>query len=113
MREHVDILLTTVLTIFLTIIFLSPVAHPPPTLYGGDKFGHILAFSTLSFPLCYTRRIRLLIVFLGACTFGGIIELVQPFFNRNAEIWDWVSNIFGVLLGMLLGVFFARIKKTD
>ena len=112
MRAYIDILSTTILTIFLTIILLWPTTQPPAIFYSEDKFAHIVAFAVLSFPLSFTRRFKLLIVFVGTCSFGGIIELVQPFFNRTSEIWDWMSDILGVLIGIFFGVS-AQILKTD
>ena len=43
--------------------------------------------------------------------FGGIIELIQPTFNRNAEIGDWVADTLGVLIGIYLGLASRNIRQ--
>ena len=49
-------------------------------------------------------------VFIGASAFGGAIELIQPTFNRSADVNDWVADIIGVLLGTAGGLAYRRIR---
>ena len=51
----------------------------------------------LAFPLARTGRFGLLPVFIGASAFGGAIELIQPNFDRSADVNDWVADILGVV----------------
>jgi len=72
---------------------------------------HLAAFAALAFPLARTGRCGLLPVFVGASAFGGVIELVQPSFNRSADIKDWIADIVGVLLGISCGLLYRRIRR--
>jgi len=72
---------------------------------------HFVAFAALAFPLARTGRIGLLPVFVGASAFGGAIELMQPSFNRSADINDWIADIVGVLLGISCGLLYRRIRR--
>ena len=72
---------------------------------------HFIAFAALAFPLARTDRFGLLPVFIGASAFGGIIELIQPSFNRSADFNDWVADIVGVILGIGLGLLYRRLRK--
>ena len=111
MRNYLDIPLTLIITLTLTIAMLWPLEQLPPAFEGSDKFVHIIAFATLAFPLARTGRIGLLPVLIGASTFGGIIELIQPSFNRSAETSDWVADFLGVLLGIGCGVIYRHLRK--
>ena len=83
---------------------------PPPAPAGSDKIVHFIAFAALAFPLARTGRFGLLPVFIGASAFGGAIELIQPTFNRGADVNDWVADIIGVLLGIAGGLVYRRIR---
>ena len=88
-----------------------PLEAPPPAPEGSDKLVHFIAFAALAFPLARTGRIGLLPVFIGASAFGGAIELIQPSFNRSADINDWIADIIGVVLGIGCGLLYRRIRK--
>ena len=111
MRKYLDIPLTVIVTATLTITMLWPLDAPPPAPHGSDKILHVIAFAALAFPLARTGRLDLLPVFIGACAFGGAIELIQPTFNRNADINDWASDILGVALGIGCGLLYRRLRR--
>ncbi|MDB9810504.1 hypothetical protein OAC05_05610 [Planktomarina temperata] len=73
MRKYLDIPLTIIVTLTLTVTMLWPLEAPPPAPDGTDKLVRIIAFATLAFPLARTGRIGLIPVFIGAGAFGGII----------------------------------------
>ena len=77
---------------------------------GSDKVVHLIAFAALSFPLARTGRFGLLPVFVGASAFGGVIELIQPSFNRSADLNDWIADIVGVALGIVCGLMYRRLR---
>ena len=111
MRKYLDIPLTFIVTLILTVAMLWPLEQPPPAPEGSDKLVHLIAFAALAFPLARTGRIGLLPVFIGASAFGGIIELVQPRFNRSADVNDWVADVVGVILGIGCGLFYRRLHR--
>ena len=111
MRKYLDIPLTVVVTTALTTAMLWPLEAPPPAPEGADKLVHFMAFAALAFPLARTGRLGLLPVFIGASAFGAIIELIQPSFNRSADLNDWVADIVGVVLGIGLGLLYRRLRR--
>ena len=111
MRKYLDIPLTLAVTLTLTIAMLWPMDQPPPAPEGSDKLVHFIAFAALAFPLARTGRIGLLPVLIGASAYGGIIELIQPSFNRSADVNDWVADIVGVVLGVGCGLIYRRIRR--
>ena len=111
MRKYLDIPLTLAVTLTLTVAMLWPLEAPPPAPEGSDKLVHFIAFAALAFPLARTGRFGLLPVFVSASAFGGIIELIQPSFNRSADVNDWVADVVGVILGIGLGLLYRRLRK--
>ena len=111
MRKYLDIPLTFIVTALLTVAMFWPINQPPPAPYGTDKLVHLIAFAALAFPLARTGRIGLVPVFIGASAFGGIIELIQPSFGRSADMQDWIADIAGVALGIVLALLYRRFRK--
>ena len=111
MRKYLDIPLTALVAITLTVAMLWPLDAPPPAPEGSDKLVHFIAFAALAFPLARTGRLGLVVVFIGASAFGGLIELIQPTFNRSAEVGDWVADTVGVVIGIGAGFFYRRLRR--
>ena len=111
MRKYLDIPLTLIVTTVLTVAMLWPLEAPPPAPEGSDKLVHFVAFAALAFPLARTGRFGLIPVFIGASAFGGIIELIQPSFNRSADVNDWVADMVGVILGIGFGLLYRRLRR--
>ena len=111
MRKYLDIPLTLAVTLTLTVAMLWPLDQPPSAPDGSDKLVHFVAFAALAFPLARTGRIGLIPVFIGASAFGGAIELIQPSFNRSADINDWVADVVGVVLGIGCGLLYRRLRS--
>ena len=108
MRKYLDIPLTVVVTAVLTTAMLWPLEAPPR---APDGAVHFIAFAALAFPLARTGRFGLIPVLIGASAFGAIIELIQPTFNRSAELSDWVADTLGVLIGIGLGLAYRRVRQ--
>ena len=111
MRKYLDIPLTLIVTTVLTVAMLWPINQPPAGPDGSDKVVHLIAFAALAFPLARTGRIGLIPVFLGASVFGGLIELIQPSFGRSTDMQDWIADIAGVALGIVLALLYRRLRK--
>jgi len=94
--------------LIVTVALLWPLDQTSPRPEWGDKVAHFVAFAALSFPLALTGRFSLLSVFIGASAFGGIIELLQPNFSRNANVIDWLADIAGVFVGIVFGLVYRR-----
>ena len=110
-RKYLDIPLTVAVTTVLTIAMLWPLEAAPLAPEGADKLVHFIAFAALAFPLARTGRLGLPPVFIGASAFGGLIELIQPTFNRSAALGDWVADTLGVLVGIGLGLAYRRVRR--
>ena len=111
MRKYLDIHLTIIMTLTLTIAMLWPLDQPPPAPEGSDKLVHFIAFAALAFPLAYTGRFGLPPVFIGASVYGGAIELIQPSFNRSADVNDWIADVVGVVLGIGCSLLYRRVRR--
>ena len=111
MRKYLDIPLTVAATTVVTTAMLWPLEAPPPAPEGADKLVHFIAFTALAFPLARTGRLGLLPIFIGASAFGATIELIQPTFNRSADLNDWVADTLGALIGIGLGLAYRRVRR--
>tara|TARA_X000000368_G_scaffold202842_1_gene160119 strand:- start:272 stop:610 length:339 start_codon:yes stop_codon:yes gene_type:complete len=111
MRNYLDIPLTLIVTVILTVVLLWPLDQAPQGPRWADKIAHFIAFATLSFPLARTGRFSLLTVFIVASSFGGVIEFLQPNFNRSADLNDWIADIAGVLTGIVFGLAYRRLRR--
>ena len=111
MRKYLDIPLTAIVAITLTVAMLWPLEAPPPAPEGSDKLVHFMAFAALAFPLARTGRLGLVVVFIGSSTFGGLIELIQPTFNRSADLGDWVADTVGVVIGIGAALLYRRLRR--
>ena len=111
MRKYLDIPLTLIMTLTLTIVMLWPLETPPPAPDGSDKLVHLTAFAALAFPLARTGRFGLLPVLIGASAFGGAIEFIQPSFNRSSDFNDWLADVAGVVLGIGCGLLYRRFRR--
>ena len=111
MRKNLDILLTIIMALTLTVAMLWPLEAPPPAPEGSDKLVHFIAFAALAFPLARTGRFGLMPVFIGASAYGGIIEIIQPSFNRSADVNDWIADVVGVVLGIGCGLLYRRLRR--
>ena len=38
-------------------------------------------------------------------------QLIQPSFGRSADMQDWIADIAGVGLGIMLGLVYRRLRK--
>lgn len=93
----------------VTMALLPKPPHMPIDQYG-DKFGHMLAFATmtllaaLSFPTARLFRIGERLSFLGA-----MIEVLQaiPSLHRDCDIRDWIADTLAITVVLLI-VWIAR-----
>ena len=111
MRKQIDIYVTIIITLFLSIAMLWPIKEQIPGPEFSDKLIHILGFGALAFPLAQTKRFSILYLFLVASIFGGIIEIIQPSFGRSAEIGDWLADTIGVIMGIAAGLFYRWVWR--
>jgi VanZ family protein len=91
----------------------------PKGILGFDKFQHLLAYFVLSaaLGLWFSReswqtkwRWPLIISLLIASAYGIIDEVHQSFVpGRNANVWDWLADTLGAVLGAFALMFLTHI----
>jgi VanZ like family len=73
-----------------------------------DKAVHLVMYAGFAFLLCLwlsakglpSRKI-LVLVFLAAVLYAGLDEILQTLTaTRTAELWDFVMDLFGSILGL-------------
>ena len=89
--------MTIVLAVIIAVLTLAPMPAGGPA--GSDKIYHILAFACLAFPLPLVRPRLAIWVVLGVISYGGLIEMIQPFFGRQDEWADLIADGIGAILG--------------
>ena len=99
--------LTLLISGVIAILTLAPVSSKG--VPGSDKMHHFLAFAALAFPLPFVRAGIFWPVVGAVVVYGGIIELIQPAFGRNAELGDFLADSLGAFVGASLGVLSRRI----
>ncbi|NRQ10111.1 hypothetical protein XMV208_000698 [Aliiroseovarius sp. xm-v-208] len=96
-RMAIGSAVTLVLAVVIAVLTLAPMPAGGPA--GSDKIYHILAFACLAFPLPLVRPRWTVWVILSVIAYGGAIEVIQPFFGRQAEWVDLVADGIGAILG--------------
>lgn len=101
-RHVVALVLTCVIALVVGYLTLTP--QLTLNIAGSDKLHHLIGFATLSLPaaILYRHSLYWLLPFIIA--FGGGIELVQPFVNRNGELADFWADLVGIFLGVGIGL---------
>ena len=76
----------------------------------ADKLIHCCAYGGLAFLLILaigSRRSvtfrQLIFVWLFVAGYGVFDEVTQPLVGRHADFVDWVADIFGAAIGLLIG----------
>ena len=103
-----------VLAVYWVALFVgthipNPQGILPPEV--SDKTLHLTAYCGLAllFTLWVsTKRAlgpkRCLLILLGLAAYGAADELLQmvPIINRHADALDWVADVIGVILGLVI-----------
>ncbi|MCC5970117.1 MAG: hypothetical protein JJU15_09215 [Pararhodobacter sp.] len=104
--QMIGVAATILLGIVIAFLTLAPVSSEG--VPGSDKLHHVLAFAALAFPIPFARPRLAIPVALGVIAYGGVIELIQPYFGRQAEWADFLADIFGAVLGAAAGMQTGR-----
>ena len=89
------------ITLSLIIIFFSFISiTQTPTTHSIDKYLHTITYLFLSFPASLRKPTNYILVFIYFFSFGLIIELIQPYFDRYFELFDILANSVGILLAI-------------
>ena len=93
----------------ITILSLHPLENLPEAP-GSDKTHHLIAYAALAFPTALRKPKRWPIIIIFAL-YSGLIELIQPYANRYGEWMDFLANISGLLVGIMLGFSINKLTK--
>jgi VanZ family protein len=110
-RMAVGSAVTTVLAVIIAVLTLAPMPSGGPA--ESDKIYHVLVFACLAFPLPLVRPRWTVWVILGVIAYGGVIEVIQPFFGRQAEWADLVADGIGAAVGAVTGSALSRYVMTS
>jgi VanZ family protein len=94
----------------LAVLF-APAGDVPTVPPGVDKLVHLVLFGALAFSGRWAGLPRAPLAAL-LVLYAAVSELVQglPVLDRSASVADWVADVAGVLLGLLLwGVLERRL----
>jgi len=103
-----------------TLWFLSSrtTLPQPPGPLGWDKLQHLLAYGALAFaiglwisPAFWKHRpITAILLTAAIGSAYGVIDEIHQYFvpGRYSDIWDWVANTIGSILGALAIMFIVR-----
>ena len=102
---------TYILLILISFLSLYPLQELPD-IQGNDKFYHLFAYFLLALPTGLKKPKKWVFYILMFITFGGLIEILQPYVNRFGEWLDFLGNILGVILGLNTGLIFKNFILT-
>ena len=92
------------LTLALTLCSLDSSTKIP----DYDKLYHLIIFSLLSFPVSIRKPPFFISICVSFFFLGGLIELIQPYFNRDSEFTDFLFNTLGISIGIISGLFVRK-----
>lgn len=95
--------LTVILVAVISVLTLTPIPAPQG-LGWSDKTYHLFAFMALTIPIATLRPKWLIFAILAFAMFGGAIEIIQPFVGRSRDFADWIFDLYGVVIGGVIGL---------
>jgi hypothetical protein len=106
-RKRIAVGITAILSLAIFILALIPVDVPPP-IPGTDKLHHLVAFAALTLPCAVLYPRALLWALPVIALEAGLIEMVQPYVNRMREWADFVADMKGIGVGLILGLILRQ-----
>ena len=102
------------LTVLVAVLSLGPEVTGGPALPVSDKILHAVAYAALTVAwLVAAPRRNAVVVALGVCGYGVILELAQIALpERTGSAWDVVANLSGIMIGAVAGRLLVRIRRA-
>jgi len=101
--------------IALTVMFLSTTERDYAVgAASNDKINHAIAFLALALTACigWPKRVRSAVILVMG--YGLLIEVIQSFLPyRQFSLLDWVADIVGAVLGMLVAAALMRNRRSS
>lgn len=96
-------LLLILLLIIATYGFLKDTSGIPNSWMPNDKLMHVLVFLALTVSYLQAFAGRRVVGMVALALYGGLIEVAQATFsNRMGDPLDWLADVAGIGLGILL-----------
>ena len=114
--KYKGLYLTLAIAFLILFLSLQPLGEEDAKLLVSDKLMHFIAYGVMVLPVSLERVYPQFLVFLIALTYGGFIEIIQPFWGREADIMDLWANIAGIIFGILIArgiVFIFKIQPPN
>ncbi|HEY7866019.1 MAG TPA: VanZ family protein [Psychromonas sp.] len=91
----------------ITLLSLNPMGELP-SVPGGDKIHHFIAYAILMFPVALKKPKHWLFMGLLFLCLSGGIELLQPLAGRHSDWFDISANWTGIMFSILLAQLIHR-----
>ena len=108
--SHFWIELSVLMLLMITALSMHPLENLPEAP-GSDKTHHLIAYAALAFPTALRQPNQWQSVIIGFALYSGLIELIQPHVNRYGEWMDFLANISGLFIGIMLALATNKIAK--
>jgi VanZ family protein len=103
LSHHIFRMLLGMALVICSYGFLKDVSDVPSSLMPNDKLMHVLVFMVLTLLWQLSFRNRTITGLLAMTAYGGVVELAQHYLTvRTGDWWDWLADICGILLTLLL-----------
>ena len=99
---------TIIILLIITFLSLYPLKGPQ-IFQGTDKAQHLIAYACLTICLGLRKPPRYILLLIFFSLYSGLIEIIQPYVNRFAEIEDFIFNNLGLIIGFIIGSFAKKI----
>jgi VanZ family protein len=98
-----------------------PVERVPSAVGSADKFAHLGAFAVLAFIFATTWQLsaghlmtrHLVWSWIVIAIYGGFEEITQPIVGRFASVVDWLADVTGAALGLLMFLIVRNYLQRD
>ena len=98
------ITLSIIILISISVISFWPRINIQSGISFHDKIFHTLAYFFLALPVSIANPPSNKYIYIFIILYGGLIELIQPYFNRSGDIYDFIANIIGILLSYYISL---------
>jgi hypothetical protein len=95
-----------VVLVSLAVLF-APASDVPYAPVGVDKLVHASLFAALALTGRWAGVSRVVLIPV-LVLYGAGSEVIQGFIGRDAAVGDWLADVVGVLLGLLVWHWLAR-----
>jgi len=100
----------------LAVVVWGELSHHAPSVNIWDKYLHFTAYFGLALMATIAMRAnrRALWWALALIVLGGVLEIIQGYTGRDADLFDEIANTLGVIAGVGLGwagVAFLKARK--